>query len=87
VDRQLLRRERNRAVVDGLGELTAEQRQLLILLHAEPKASYRDISRALGMPPGSIGPTRARCLKKLRSTNALQRLLRSDGDQERREAA
>jgi DNA-directed RNA polymerase specialized sigma24 family protein len=26
---------------------------------------YSDIATALGMPEGSIGPTRARCLKKL----------------------
>jgi len=82
LDRDLLRLERERAVVAGLAELTAAHRQLLILLHAEPKASYQDISRELGMPPGSIGPTRARCLKKLRGTNAVQTFLRSEGGQE-----
>ncbi len=78
VDRDLLGLERDRAVRDGLTELTAEHRQLLILLHAEPKVSYREISSTLGMPPGSIGPTRARCLQKLRATSAVQVFLRSD---------
>lgn len=87
VDRDLLRRERVRVVVDGLAELTADHRRLLILLHAEPKASYLDISRTLGMPPGSIGPTRARCLNKLRGTSAVQAFLRSEGGPDRRVAA
>ena len=87
VDRDLLRLERDRAVQEGLAELAAEHRQLLILLHSEPKVSYQEISSALGMPPGSIGPTRARCLEKLRRTNAVQIFLRSDGHQRARDAA
>ena len=33
--------------------------------HAEPTA-YEDVARRLGMPVGSIGPTRSRCLARLR---------------------
>ena len=87
VDHELLRLERDRAVRDGLAELTAEHRNLLILLHTEPKVSYQEISSTLGVPHGSIGPTRARCLKKLRSTAAVQTLLRADGDLEAGQAA
>ena len=33
---------------------------------ADPAPSYSDVSVALEMPVGSIGPTRARCLDRLR---------------------
>jgi RNA polymerase sigma factor (sigma-70 family) len=74
---ELLRQERHRAVRDGLAELKPEQRELLLLLHAEPPLSYQEISRRLGIPTGSIGPTRARCLAKLRQTSALRLLAAS----------
>jgi DNA-directed RNA polymerase specialized sigma24 family protein len=70
-----LRPERHRAVRDGLAGIEAragEQRELLLLLHAEPPLSYQEIGRGLGMPTGSIGPTRARCLAQLRQTSALR---------------
>ncbi|RMG26757.1 MAG: sigma-70 family RNA polymerase sigma factor [Armatimonadetes bacterium] len=49
--------------VDSLGGRCAA---LLRMLFTEENPSYEEISRALGMPVGAIGPTRARCLKKLR---------------------
>jgi RNA polymerase sigma factor (sigma-70 family) len=39
---------------------------LLRLLFADPQPSYHEISTLTGMPIGSIGPTRARCLRELR---------------------
>jgi RNA polymerase sigma factor (sigma-70 family) len=51
------------ALVDQLPE---RSQILLRLLSADPPLSYRDISEALGMPIGSIGPTRARALEQLR---------------------
>jgi DNA-directed RNA polymerase specialized sigma24 family protein len=37
------------------------------MLYFDPKnPSYEEIARALQMPVPSIGPTRARCLEKLR---------------------
>lgn len=41
------------------------QRLLRLLFFEEPALSYEDAARSLGMPLGSIGPTRARCLEKL----------------------
>jgi hypothetical protein len=35
---------------------------------ASPPPSYADVSAALGIPVGSIGPTRGRCLDRLRET-------------------
>jgi hypothetical protein len=39
---------------------------LLRVLIAEPSPSYAEVSAALDIPVGSIGPTRQRCLKCLR---------------------
>jgi hypothetical protein len=36
------------------------------MLMADPPASYAEISDELGLPVGSIGPTRGRCLARLR---------------------
>ena len=71
-DDQLLQAERRRAVRDGLAELTAEQRELLLLVVADPPVSYREISERLKIPMGSIGPTRARHLRKLSETAAIR---------------
>lgn len=49
------------------------------MLHAEPQHSYQEISTALGMAAGSIGPTRARCIEKLRQTDAVRAFLHSSG--------
>jgi RNA polymerase sigma factor (sigma-70 family) len=80
VDEDLLRAERQHALREGLAELKPEQRQLLLLLASDPPISYEDASRRLGMPIGSIGPTRARYLKKLRETSAVRNFfdVRSD---------
>lgn len=72
IDSDVLRAEAQQAVQRGLAELTPRQRELLLLVVAEPPLSYAEISRRLGMPVGSIGPTRARCLEKLRATAALR---------------
>ena len=56
----------------GLDELPTEQRDLLILLMADPPLTYKQISQQLGRPIGSIGPTRARTLERLRNTNAVR---------------
>jgi DNA-directed RNA polymerase specialized sigma24 family protein len=36
------------------------------MLMDEPRRPYAEISRDTGLPIGSIGPTRARCLARLR---------------------
>ena len=42
------------------------QRDLLELLLSDRAPSYKDVSAKLDMPVGSIGPTRARCIARLR---------------------
>ncbi len=52
----------------ALEQLDARCRRLLALLYYHETAlSYTDIATELGVPSGSIGPTRARCLQKLRA--------------------
>lgn len=74
----LLRAEREQALRKGLAQLDPKQRDLLVLLHAEPRVPYREISKRLGIPTGSIGPTRARCIDKLRATSSVTSLIRDE---------
>ena len=66
VDEALLAAERARLVREAMAHLPAQWQQLLELLMADPPISYAEISDQLGLPVGSIGPTRGRCLAKLR---------------------
>ncbi len=75
VDASLLREERHQALRDGLAEIPPDRRRLLELLATDPAPSYEEISRTLGIPVGSIGPTRARALDQLRRTPAVRALL------------
>jgi RNA polymerase sigma factor (sigma-70 family) len=55
----------------ALDALPERQRSLVLALHAEDEPSYEMVSRELDMPVGSIGPTRARALKRLRRDSRL----------------
>jgi len=66
IDERLLADERARTVRDAISRLPRQWQRLLELLMADPPASYTEISDQLGLPVGSIGPTRGRCLAKLR---------------------
>ena len=50
----------------AVGLLSARCQQLLRILMASPPPSYAEVGAGLGLPVGSIGPTRARCLQALR---------------------
>lgn len=73
-DADLLAAERRQALREALAELPAARRDLLRLLMADPPVPYEEISERLGIPVGSIGPTRARALDQLRRTRALRGL-------------
>ncbi len=66
IDERLLADERAQAVRDALARLPSRWQKLLELLMADPPTSYAEISSQLGLPVGSIGPTRRRCLERLR---------------------
>lgn len=65
-DARMLRRERESALWAAFGALPSLCRTLLRVLLSEPAPSYAEVSEALDMPIGSIGPRRARCLDRLR---------------------
>lgn len=75
LDEELLRAERHQALLAALAELPDHQRNLLVLLAADPPLSYAEISRRLGIRIGSIGPTRARALSRLRESHAVAALI------------
>jgi RNA polymerase sigma factor (sigma-70 family) len=65
-DEVLLRLEQQLKLRDAVEGLDERCRKLLEMLFYRPEPpSYSDVAAALGLPEGSIGPTRARCLKKL----------------------
>lgn len=66
--------QRREALLMAMAELPDRQRQLLVLLTRDPPPPYTEISERLGMPVGSIGPTRARALDRLRASEALRAL-------------
>ena len=66
VDERLLADERAQTVRDAVSHLPRRSQRLLELLMADPPTSYTEISDELGIPVGSIGPTRGRCLARLR---------------------
>jgi RNA polymerase sigma factor (sigma-70 family) len=65
-----LRRERVDLVRAAVQDLPPHSQELLQLLVASPPLPYEEIGARLGMPVGSIGPTRARLLARLRKTLA-----------------
>jgi len=66
LDSALLVDERDALLWQLVDRLPDRCRSLLRVLMADPPPAYADVSAALGMPVGSIGPTRARCLSHLR---------------------
>lgn len=70
--------EESRSVVIAFKKLSEGCQQLLRLLTVEPSLSYEEIADATGRPIGSLGPTRARCIERLKSE--LTRIRGGTGD-------
>lgn len=70
-DEWLLRQERFVALRQAFEELPERCRRLLAMLFADPPTAYAEISSALDIPVGGIGPNRMRCLGTLRKNSAL----------------
>lgn len=71
VDQRLVMQERNAAVRSAFRRLRESDQALLSLLVSDPAPSYAQIGQILQIPVGSIGPTRARSLTRLRREAAL----------------
>lgn len=65
-DEGMLRHERDRDLWRAFDQLPSNCQSLLRLLLIDPPPSYAEVSAALEVPIGSIGPTRSRCLEQLR---------------------
>jgi RNA polymerase sigma factor (sigma-70 family) len=70
VDARILAAERDAALHAALAELPGRCQHLLAMLTSNPPRSYAEISATLGIPIGSIGPQRTRCLNHLRRSMA-----------------
>jgi len=66
VTQRLVTAERDAAVRAAFQRLRERDQALLRLLVTDPAPSYEQIAEILQMPVGSIGPTRARSLTRLR---------------------
>jgi RNA polymerase sigma factor (sigma-70 family) len=74
IEQEIIAAELSAALRAALGELPLRCRQLLSMLISDPPRSYAEISAALPIPIGSIGPQRARCLDRLRHSPPLAAL-------------
>jgi RNA polymerase sigma factor (sigma-70 family) len=70
VDDALLRNERDALLWAAFEQLSEGCQTLLRVLVSDPPPSYEEVSAALDMPIGSIGPTRGRCIERLRTLMA-----------------
>ena len=70
-----LRAECHAALREAFKHLPSDSQQLIALLIQDPPMPYAEISARLGIPVGSIGPTRGRCLQQLRRYPAIAALL------------
>jgi DNA-directed RNA polymerase specialized sigma24 family protein len=81
--------EEHELLMRALDGISAQCQQLLRLLLVDPPLSYDEISTMLDMPKGSIGPTRQRCLVRLRGVMTTLRgaTLRERGIRDRGEGS
>ena len=77
-DQELLAAEWHAALREALTHLPPRYQQLITVLIHDPPMSYAQISATLGVPVGSIGPLRSRCLHQLRSDPAIAALINAE---------
>ncbi|MEX1037963.1 MAG: sigma-70 family RNA polymerase sigma factor [Acidimicrobiia bacterium] len=77
LESMMIEDEESREVVTAFRELDEDCQQLLRLMTVEPALSYEEISEATGRPVGSLGPTRGRCVERLKA--AISRIRRGSG--------
>lgn len=67
LEAMLVEDEQAREVLVAFKGLSEDCRQLLSLLCTDPPLSYEEIAEIVGRPIGSLGPTRSRCLERLKA--------------------
>ena len=78
VEEEVLIHEQYAAARAALAQMPPQCQMLLTMLLQDPPVPYGEISQALDMPVGSIGPSRGRCLDRLRKSPAFAVLLDSE---------
>jgi len=81
-EHELLAAERHAALREAFARLPPRCQRLIAALIEDPPVPYAQISARLGIAVESIGPSRSRCLEKLRSDPAIAALI--DADRHRR---
>lgn len=66
-EERVIVKDEQRALWAALRELPPRCQELLRIVAFVPRPDYDVVAQTLGMPRGSVGPTRGRCLEKLRS--------------------
>jgi RNA polymerase sigma factor (sigma-70 family) len=74
-EQELLAAGRHARLREALEDLPPSDRRLILVLAENPRPPYAEISARLGIPVGSIGPIRRRCLDKLRRHPAIAALI------------
>lgn len=77
-EHELLVAERHGALREALARLPLKYQRLMALFVEDPPVPYTEISVRLGIPVGSIGPSRARCLDKLRRDPVIAALMNAE---------
>jgi RNA polymerase sigma factor (sigma-70 family) len=78
VEQELLAAECRAALREAFAHLPPEGQRLIAMLVADPPVPYAEISVRLGIPIGSIGPTRSRCLDRMRRYPAIAALINAE---------
>jgi RNA polymerase sigma factor (sigma-70 family) len=74
IEEEVIAAEWNAALRAAFAELPPQCQRLLAMLISDPPSSYAEISAALQISVGSIGPQRGRCLRRMRRSTALATL-------------
>jgi DNA-directed RNA polymerase specialized sigma24 family protein len=77
-EEELLAAERHAALHEAFLRLPPGCQRLLALLIEDPPLPYAEIGARLGIPAGSIGPNRGRCLDRLRRDPVIAALINAD---------
>jgi RNA polymerase sigma factor (sigma-70 family) len=77
-DQELLAAERHAALREAFTHLPPQGQRLIAMLTADPPVAYAEISARLGIPIGSIGPTRSRYLDRMRRHPAVAALINAE---------
>jgi RNA polymerase sigma factor (sigma-70 family) len=67
LEEQVIIDDQRRVLWQAIGQLSPRCQELLRIVAFVPRPDYAAVAAELGMPTGSIGPTRGRCLAKLRA--------------------